>query len=473
MSMHTSCTRAGRRLGAKRTQPALRPVVGRHTGPSLFILLTVLYGAASQAQPSKPNVVFIMTDDVGYGDLGAYGAPDIKTPVLDQLARDGVRFTDFYSNGATCSPTRTGFVMGRYQQRYGVEAPLPIVDATGHDGIAAEGYSIGTLMKSAGYDTALIGKWHLGSAEDRSPKAHGFDYFFGFKSGYIDYWQHTNGIGEPDLYEDDRLIHEDGYMTDLITERSVRYIREHADEPFFLSIQYNAAHWPYQRPDVPSVAVRDAAHLMPQDLDTSMRADYVAILERADQGIGAVLQALEDAGISDDTLLIFTNDNGGEWLSRNAPLFHRKGSVWEGGIRVPAMMRWPGVIPAGTVTPQVGITMDFTATILAVAGAALPQAYEPEGIDLLPIVSGEADVVERTLFWRNRSSRAVRSGDLKLVVASPRTSFIFDVRKDPGERNDLTNVLQTDVRRMYGLLDAWVEDVDAENETRDASETAP
>jgi len=154
-------------------------------------------------------------------------------------------------------------------------------------------------------------------------------------------------------------------------------------------------------------------------------------------------------------------------------LFHRKGSVWEGGIRVPAMMRLPGVIPAGTVTPQVGITMDFTATILAVAGAALPQAYEPEGIDLLPIVSGEADIVERTLFWRNRSSLAVRSGDLKLVVDSPRTSFIFDVRKDPGERNDLTNVLQTDVRRMHGLLNAWVEDVDAENEARDPLESAP
>jgi arylsulfatase A-like enzyme len=262
-------------------------------------------------------------------------------------------------------------------------------------------------------------------------------------------------------------------MTDLITERSVRYIREHADGPFFLSIQYNAAHWPYQSPDVPSVAVGDAAHLLPQDLDTSMRTDYGAILERADQGIGAVLQALEDAGISEDTLVIFTNDNGGEWLSRNAPLFHRKGSVWEGGIRVPAVMRWPGVIPAGMVTPQVGITMDFTATILAVAGAALPQAYEPEGIDLLPIVSGEADVLERTLFWRNRSSRAVRSGDLKLIVASPRTSFIFDVRKDPGERNDLTNVLQTDVRRMYGLLDAWVEDVDAEYETRNPLASAP
>jgi len=219
--------------------------------------------------------------------------------------------------------------------------------------------------------------------------------------------------------------------------------------------------------------VRDAAHLLPQDLDTNMRADYIAMLERADQGIGAVLQALEDAGISDDTLVIFTNDNGGEWLSRNAPLFHRKGSVWEGGIRVPAMMRWPGVIPAGTVTSQVGITMDFTATILAVAGAALPPSYEPEGIDLLPIVSGEADVVERTLFWRNRSSRAVRSGDLKLVVDAPRTSFIFDVRKDPGERNDLTNVLQTEVRRMHGLLDAWVADVDAENEMRSRLESAP
>jgi arylsulfatase A-like enzyme len=437
----------------------------------MFCLLTLLYPVILLAQESKPNVIFIMTDDVGYGDLGSYGAPDVNTPVLDQLARDGVRFTDFYANGPVCSPTRAGLMTGRYQQRYNLEVPLPSSlessASRGIHGLVAEGHSLPLLLKNAGYSTGLVGKWHLGYEEDEVPEAHGFDYFFGFKAGFVDYYQHTSGEGEPDLWENGQLIEEEGYMTDMITERSIRYIHEHADAPFFLSIQYNAGHWPYQPPDMPSVAVRNAAHLQPHEENTSTRADYVAMLERTDQGIGDVLAALEVAGLTEDTLVIFTNDNGGEWLSRNAPLFNRKWSVWEGGIRVPAIMSWPGVIPPGQVSGQVGITMDFTATMLAVAGATLPTGYTPEGINLLPIVSGRTSEVERTLFWRaNATTQAVRSGDHKLVMQGPGTSFLFNVREDPGERNDLTNTGQTEIRRLRGLLDAWTEDVNAEGETR-------
>lgn len=432
-----------------------------------LLFLTLVASACLQAQPESPNVVFIMTDDVGYGDIGSYGAPDIRTPVLDQLGRDGVRFTDFYANAPVCTPTRAGFVTGRYQQRYGLEVPLPssLETAQGR-GLVAEGHSLPRLLKNAGYTTGLVGKWHLGYTDNQSPEAHGFDYFFGFKSGFVDYYQHTSGVGEQDLWEYGRVIREEGYLTDLITERSVRFIKEHTDEPFFLSIQYNAAHWPYQRPDMPSVAVRNAAHLQPHQENTSTREDYIAIMERADQGIGQVLAALDEAGLTEDTLVIFTNDNGGEWLSRNAPLFNRKWTVWEGGIRVPAMMRWPGVIPPGQVSSQVGITMDFSATILKVSGASLPDGYIPDGIDLLPFVTGLAPAVERTLFWRSSNTRAVRSGDLKLVMQSPAASFIFNVREDVGERNDLTNVSQADARRLRALLDAWEQEVDAEGLTR-------
>lgn len=430
------------------------------------LVCALFCSTALQAQPERPNIVFIMTDDVGYGDLSSYGAPDLRTPVLDQLARDGVRFTDFYSNGATCSPTRAGLMSGRYQQRYGIEAPLPNVARSDGHGLTSEGHSLPQLLKNSGYSTGLVGKWHLGYTPEQSPEAHGFDYFFGFKSGYIDYYQHTDGGGEPDLFENGAPTQAEGYFTDLITQRSVQFIEQHKDEPFFLSIQYSAAHWPYQRPNDPSVAVRNAAHLQPNEPDTSTREDYIAMLEHADAGIGQVLAALDAAGLREDTLVIYTNDNGGEWLSRNAPFFNRKFSVWEGGIRVPAIMRWPGVIPSGQVTDQVGITMDFTATFLALADATLPPGYVPEGIDLLPIVSGQSPEVERTLFWSANNTYAVRSGDYKLVQQGPQAYFVYDVNEDPGERNDLTNKSQSIAQRLYALLDAWRADVMAEREAR-------
>jgi arylsulfatase A-like enzyme len=345
---------------------------------------------AQERNERRPNVVLIITDDVGYGDLGSYGAPDVKTPHIDRLARDGVRLTDFYANGATCTPTRAGLISGRYQQRFGLEQPLGAQSpADAERGLLPTGRSLPQLLKNNGYATALIGKWHLGWKSEFSPMAHGFDYFFGFKSGYVDYYQHTTGPDAPlraDLFENDRPVEVPGYMTDLITERSVRFIEQNAGRPFFLDVAYNAAHWPYQRPDAPSTARDNARHLGPFDDPTSTRADYVAMLERADQGIGRILAALDKAGLRRNTIVIFTNDNGGEWLSRNAPLFHRKGSVWEGGIRVPAIIRWPGRIRAGRVSGQVGITMDLTASILAATGTPVPPEARLEGINLLPIL---------------------------------------------------------------------------------------
>lgn len=429
----------------------------------LVVAWSAMRSPQAQTPQARPNVVFIMTDDVGYGDLGSYGAPDIRTPNIDQIARDGVRFTDFYANAPSCTPTRAGFITGRYQQRVGLEAPLPSPAGAGERGLGTTGRTLPRLLKNNGYATGLVGKWHLGYEPDQSPAAHGFDAFFGFKSGFIDYYRHTGGDGNPDLFEHDAPVTVDGYMTDLITGRAVTFIRQNADRPFFLSVQYNAAHWPYQVPDMPSVSRNNAAHLQPHTADTSTRAEYTAILERADQGIGQIVQALTAAGVADNTLLIFTNDNGGEWLARNAPLFNRKLTVWEGGIRVPAIMRWPGRIPAGRVTDQVGITMDLTATILAATGSAVPAGANLEGINLLPIVEGRAPEVDRTLFWRSSDGRerAVRSGDWKLLVAGGAT-FVFDVRSDIGERNDVANLRQDVAFRLRPLLDAWEADVNAE-----------
>ena len=435
------------------------------------VVLAGLSAAALLAQPTplrqnRPNVVLIITDDVGYGDIGSYGAPDIKTPNIDSLARTGTRLTDFYANASSCTPTRAGLISGRYQQRYALERPLSTNRIDGEFGLPAAGHSLPRLLANNGYSTGLIGKWHLGYKPEFSPASHGFGYFFGFKSGYIDYYQHTESDGRPDLFENAEPVTAPGYMTDLITERSVKFIADNAAKPFFLEVAYNAAHWPYQVPDSPSVAVDNSRHVMPFDEHPGTRADYVKIMERADRGVGAILATLEKLGLARDTVVIFTNDNGGEWLSRSAPLSHRKFTLWEGGIRVPTLIRWPGRVPAGRVSPQVGITMDLTASILAATGTPVPPTARLEGIDLFPILAGRTPPVERTLFWRVQTAglnqRAVRSGDLKLLVDGAVRFLLFDVRKDVGEHHDVSQQQPAAVRRLHQQLLAWENDVDAE-----------
>jgi arylsulfatase A len=419
--------------------------------------------AAVQAAPSRPNVILIITDDVGYGDIGSYGATDIKTPFLDSLARNGTRLTDFYA-APNCSPTRAMLISGRYQQRYRIENPLGSARVAQEQGLPATGRTLPQLLKNNGYRTGLVGKWHLGYKPEFSPNAHGFDYFFGFKSGLIDYYQHTVD-GEHDLYENNAPTHVTGYSTDLFTERSVKFIEQNANQPFFLEVAFNAAHWPFQIPDHPSVAPDNARFVQPQDDPTNTRKDYAAILERADQGVGKILATLDRLGLTRNTLVIYTQDNGGEWLSRNAPLFHRKSTVWEGGIRVPAIFKWPGRIPAGKTSAQVGIIMDLTATVLAVTNSPVPPEAKLEGINLLPLIQDGAKRAERTLFWRitgpTRRQRAVRQGDWKLLLDSG-NPMLYNLANDIGERNDLASQRTDMVRKLYPLITQWEADVDAE-----------
>jgi len=434
---------------------------------SAAVCIAVVTSLGAQPTASRPNIVLIITDDVGYGDIGSYGAPDIKTPNIDSLAKAGVRFTQFYANASSCTPTRAGLISGRYQQRYSLERPLGHASsADAKLGLPATGQSLPQLLRKQGYATALFGKWHLGYLPEFSPKAHGFDSFFGFKAGFTDYYQHTDGGGQPDLFEDERPVTASGYMTDLITERSVKFIGDHPKAPFFLEVAYNAAHWPYQDPDRPSTAIRNAAHLLPYDENTDTRAAYVKIMERADRGVGQILAALDRAGVSQNTLVVFTNDNGGEWLSRNAPLFNRKFSLYEGGIRVPAIIRWPGHVPAGAVTSQVGVTMDLSATFLTAAGAPAPPDGKLEGIDIIPLIQAGAKPQSRTLFWRvttaGLNQRAVRDGDWKLLLDGTARVMLFDVSKDLGERDDVAASNTAVVRRMHQKLLAWEKDVDSE-----------
>jgi len=431
----------------------------------LFVSLGFVRLGTVAAQGTPPNVVLIITDDLGYSDLGVYGATDLSTPAIDGIGEAGVRLTDFYSNGVLCSPTRAGLITGRYQQRYALTVPLSGRQDT--RGLVVTGNSLPQLMQDAGYVTGLVGKWHLGSPPEFSPNAHGFDYFFGFKAGFIDFYTHDRGPDEMDLWENDQEVQVEGYMTDLITERSVRFIEENAGHPFFIDVAYNAPHWPYQPPDSAYRSPGRATHLQPHSENTSTREDYVSMVERVDDGVAQILATLDRLELTENTLVIFTNDNGGEWLANNAPFFHRKWTVWEGGIRVPTLIQWPGRIPAGSVSHQVGITMDLTKTVLTAAGARVPD--DLEGIDLLPVLSGEEPESERTLFWATDFGGfrqfATRSGDWKLVRDGTAT-FVYNVRRDPGERNDLAKRRQDVARRLRILLDDWVEDVEAEAEAR-------
>ena len=436
----------------------------------LLLVLGVAARVAAQTAP-PPNVVLIITDDMGHGDLGVTGATDIRTPNLDALARGGIRFTEFYANGPLCTPTRAALISGRYQQRVAIEEAFGgATSSFAERGLPVRGTSLPQLLKGRGYATGLIGKWHLGYKPEFSPAAHGFDTFWGIKSGYVDYYHHTDGAGRPDLFDGDTPTTVDGYMTDLITARALRFVREQRSRPFFLEVAYTAPHWPYQPPGRPSRAARNAAHLDARDDDPGTRADYARMVERADAGIGELVRLLDSLGLARNTLVIFTNDNGGEWLSRNAPFRHRKWTLWEGGIRVPTIMRWPGRIAPGRTTTQVGITMDLTATIAAAAGVTVPREAGHEGMNLLPTaLESQRGPQARQLFWRTRAGgvtqQAVRDGDWKLLVDGP-SALLFNVREDPGETRDLAARRPEIARRLGALLRSWNQSVDADSGTR-------
>jgi arylsulfatase A-like enzyme len=434
-------------------------------GAALWALLAA-DGPRAQGRRTLPNIILIVADDLGYGDLGVYGATDTRTPNLDRLAREGTRFTDFYANAPVCTPTRAGLMTGRYQQRVLLERPLSSVGADLSASLPVTGRSLPRLMAEAGYATALVGKWHLGYKPEAGPRAHGFGYFWGYLSGYLDWYTHVRGDGQPDLWENESPARHDGYFHHETTARAIRFVEQHRDQPFFLDLAYGAPHWPFQSPARPSVAARQNNSMMqhPSDDNAPTRADYVAIMEDFDREIGKVLDAVKALGLEQDTLVVFTSDNGGEWLSRNDPFFHRKDTVWEGGIRVPAIVRWPGVVPAGAVTPQVAITMDLTATFLAIAGRNRPD-LQLEGIDLRPTLT-EGRTTERTLFWRvyrppDSRQRAVRQGDYKFIEDGG-LRLLFDLRRDPGERHDLAGQDPARVKAMRSRLDAWEQDVDAD-----------
>ena len=417
-----------------------------------------LHAAASQEQGRSPNVILIVVDDLGHGDLGCYGSKQIRTPHIDKLAQEGARLTNCYANSAMCTPTRAALMTGRYPQRAGFDWAIGYGQRG--KGLAASETSLPRMMHGAGYRTALFGKWHLGYDARFSPIAHGFDEFFGFLAADLDYYGHKEATGEPGLYEGPNHVERPGYMTDLIAERALAFIDKNAARQFFLEVCFNAPHYPFQAPGTPD-DVRTMGDYGPQ---AGTRADYVKMVEYLDKKIGEIVRSIDEHKLAANTLVVFVNDNGGERLSSNAPFSGGKATLWEGGIRVPCIVRWPGVIRAGTVSQQVVMTMDLTAMILAACQVAPPAGRVLDGIDVLPILTGKAAERERTLFWRiqhpaaPRTQKSVRRGRWKYLT-DERVELLFDLETDPGETRNLARENPKVLGELKKALREWEEQV--------------
>jgi len=415
---------------------------------------------AIDAPARRPNVVFIVADDLGFADLGCYGGRAAQfgavSPVLDGMAAAGIRFTQGYSNSPVCSPTRFALMTGRYQYRLRGAAEEPINSRSRGSttlGLPPEHPSLPSLMRAAGYRTALVGKWHLGYPPHFSPLRSGYDEFYGPMSGGVDYFSHCSSNGTHDLWEGEQEVQDIGYLTDLISQRAVDTVHRLAGggAPFLLSLHYTAPHWPWEtREDAAlSAEIRNNLfHLHGGNIHT-----YHRMIHHMDEGIGRVLATLRDKGVLDDTLVIFTSDNGGERFSDNWPLVGGKMDLTEGGIRVPWIAQWPALIAPGRVSAQHCMTMDWTATVLHAAGAPAAPGYPLDGVSLLDLLQGGAEF-ERTLHWRmnHRGQRALRQGRWKYLQVDGH-EYLFDIDADERER---ANRAPLEGDRLALMRDEWL-----------------
>jgi arylsulfatase A-like enzyme len=404
----------------------------------------------------KPNIVFILADDLGYADLSCYGRRDYRTPNIDSLATSGVRFLQGYANSAVCSATRTALITGRYQYRLPIGLEEPFVGPMSPPvGLPPEHPTLPSLLRKQGYDTALIGKWHLGGLPKYGPLQSGYDHFYGFRGGALDYFSHKAG-GNEDLWRDDARISEPGYLTEMLGRQAERFIAASAEanRPFFLSLHFNAPHWPWEGPTDAAESIRIARAPL-QHFDGGSNKVYGEMVRAMDAEVGRVLGALQRHGLRDDTIVIFTSDNGGERFADTWPFSGQKTELLEGGIRVPAIISWPRKLARNVTNDQVMISMDWLPTLLAAAGGAPDPGYPSDGIDLLPALKGAAPKARR-LFWRYKSNhqRAMRDGDMKYLKILD-NSFLFDVVADPLERANMKERQSALYARMLRDWQAW------------------
>ena len=413
-------------------------------------------GSAFAADARRPNVIFIVADDLGYADVGFNGCKDIPTPHIDSLAKSGVRLSNGYVSHPFCSPTRAGLLTGRYQQRFGHEnnpAYLP-EDAT--VGLPLTETLLPRVLKDAGYATGAIGKWHLGAAPVFHPNERGFSEYFGFIGGGHIYLPAGKGGAEYTipLVRNHEPLPLEGYMTDVLSHEAAAFIGRHKSEPFFLYVAYNAVHTPLQAPE--KYLSRFAG------ITDERRRTYAAMTSAMDDGVGEVLGALREHQLDQDTLIFFFSDNGGPppavAPTDNTPLRGHKGNVFEGGIRVPFVARWAGHLPEGRVLEEPVIALDLFATAAALAGTKPVAGHPLDGVDLLPYLLGEKkELPARPLFWRTGGGKtwAVREGRYKLLQQDAPLPQLYDLASDLSEKTDLAAKQPEIVARLVKTWQAW------------------
>ncbi|UWZ86922.1 sulfatase family protein [Occallatibacter riparius] len=427
-----------------------RRTVLRQAGMGAAALAFGVQKLVGEHTSAKPNIVFIVADDLGYADVSCYGRPDLHTPHIDSLALSGVRFTQAYANSAVCSATRTALITGRYQDRLDVGLDEPLVDRD--TGLPPEHPTLPSLLRKAGYGTTLVGKWHLGILPKYGPLRSGYEHFYGFRGGAVDYFTHSD-----DLWDEDVKVQQAGYLTHLLGDRAVQVVDRYAKErrPFLLSLHFNAPHWPWEGPEDEGESRRLVGRPM-SDFDGGSQRTYQRMLEDLDLQVGRVLDALRSHAILDNTIVIFTSDNGGERFADTWPFTGRKTELLEGGLRIPAIVSWPARLPAGKTTSQVAMSMDWVPTLLAAAGTAPDPAYPSDGIDLLPFLTAGVAPISRKVFWRYKANaqHAVRDGDMKYLKILDNT-FLFNVVDDPMERANLKERLPDTYSRLVAEWAAW------------------
>ena len=416
----------------------------------------------------------IYADDLGYGDLSCYGSEEIKTPNLDQLATEGVRFTDWYSNSPVCSPSRASLLTGRYPANAGISEILG--SKRGTSGLAESQITIANILKSSGYRTGIFGKWHLGTTNENSPNAHGFDEFFGFHGGCVDYYSHIYYWGQGDgvnpvhdLWNNNEEVWCNGeYLTEVIAQKAVDFIKKDQDQPFFLYLPFNAPHYPMH---APQKYLDKYSHLSPD------RQIMAAMITAMDDGIGLVINTLKEMNEYEDTIIFFSSDNGPSTESRNyldgnedlyyggsAGIFRgHKASLFEGGIREPAIISYPSTLPQGKVCKEVGAMMDILPTILELAGIPLPENHLIDGKSIVDMVKNDTGSPHDHLFWEYSGQLAIRNGNWKLVLdgkldfsrKQADAVHLSNLADDPGERENLSEKHPEIVKELKGNIEKW------------------
>ncbi len=425
-----------------------------------MIARIILFVAATSLAAANPNVVVLYSDDAGYADFGFQPncAPEMinLTPHIDRIAEAGARFSNAYMAGSVCSPSRAGLMTGRYQQRFGYGNNLPPGTKNGLE--LTETFGVKRLQK-IGYKTGLIGKWHLGYPEAYHPNKRGFDWFCGLLQGSRPYFSQEKISDHRVIQENGKNTKEDGYVTDRFGDAACRFIKEHKEEPFYLFVSFTSPHGPLQ--PKPEDAARTA------HIKEKKRANYAGLIVSLDDNVGKILDCLKAQGLEKDTIVLFTNDNGGQTSNGaiNAPLQGKKGTLWEGGIRVPWTMRWPDKIPAGLVVDKPVIALDLLPTVIEAAKAQVDPAWKLDGKSFLSLIDGTpktttATEAPRTLYWRQGGSkgpRAMREGKWKIIHdrKTGNVPALYNLESDIGESKDLSKEHAATLKAMLQKLDTW------------------